>query len=359
MKKKILIITIVLIILVGGIYLAFISKRQHDNTETTGVLVVPTFIDKIDNDAAWCATFNLIWNDLKNDLVKQDIKFEQDNIYVNNLNKALFKESDISSDYYYKVYGKKTLELKSEIEKNIKEKFNQTSDILDKFDWSEDSLDNDSSSLERYIFYTMLYREFKYKTRFVKLDEDKFNNVENVKYFGVKDNKESYKNQIIIIYYSSEVDFAIKLTTTSNDEIIINKNPKGDTFEEIYNNIITTGSKYKGNKEFTKLDNFKMPYINLNVLKEYNELENKEFYDKDNNTLIIDKALQTIKFEIDENGGKIKSEAGMDAVKFSASNPKEKSRNLNVNKTFAIFLKEDSKDKPYFAAKIDDISKYQ
>lgn len=102
-----------------------------------------------------------------------------------------------------------------------------------------------------------------------------------------------------------------------------------------------------------------MPYINLNVLKEYNELENEEFYDKDNNTLIIDKALQTIKFELNENGGKIKSESGMDVVKFSSLDSKEESRNLNVNKTFAIFLKEDVKDKPYFAAKVDDISKYQ
>ncbi len=359
MKKNILIIIIVLVILVGVSCLVFISKNRHETTETTGVLVVPTFVDKIDKDAAWCATFNLIWNDLKNDLVKQDIKFNKNNTYVDNLNKELFKESDISNDYYYKVYGKKTLELKSEIEKNIKEKFNQTSDILDRFDWSEDALDNNSNSLERYIFYTMLYREFKYKTQFVKLDEDKFNDTKNVKYFGVKDNKESYKNQINVIYYNNEDDFAIKLTTTSNDEIIINKNPKGVTFEEIYNNIITTGSKYKGNKEFTKSDNFKMPYINLNVLKEYHELENKEFHDKDNNTLIIDKALQTIKFELNENGGKIKSEAGMDVVKFSSLDSKEESRNLNVNKTFAIFLKEDSKDKPYFAAKIDDISKYQ
>lgn len=267
MKKKILIITIVLVILFGGIYLAFISKKQHNNTQTTGVLVVPTFVDRVDHDAAWCATFNLIWNDLKDDLVKQDIKFNKNNIYVDNLNKELFKESDISNDYYYKVYGKKTLELKSKIEKNIKDKFNQTSDILDKFDWSDDSLDNNSNSLERYIFYTMLYREFKYKTEFMKLDEDKFNDTKNIKYFGFKDNKESYKNQINIIYYNNEDDFAIKLTTTSNDEIIINKNPKGDTFEEIYNNIITTGSNYKGNKEFTKSDNFKMPYINLNVLK--------------------------------------------------------------------------------------------
>lgn len=359
MKKKILIIIIVLIILFGGIFLTFISKKQQDNTETTGVLVVPTFIDKIDNDVAWCATFNLIWNDLKDNLVKQDIKFNKNNTYVNNLNKELFKESDISNDYYYKVYGKKTLELKSEIEKNIKDKFNQTSDILDRFDWSEDALDNNSNSLERYIFYTMLYREFKYKTKFVKLNEDKFNDTKNIKYFGVKDNKESYKNQINVIYYNNEDDFAIKLTTTSNDEIILNKNPKENSFRDIYNNVIDNGSKYKGNKEFSKQDTFKMPYINLNVLKEYKELQNQEFYDIDNNKLVIDKAIQTIKFELNETGGKIKSEAGMDVVKFSSLNPKDESRNFNIDSTFAIFLKEANKDKPYFAARIDDISKYQ
>lgn len=359
MKKNILIITITLVILLGGIYLIFISKKHHDNPETTGVLVVPTFIDKIDNDAAWCATFNLIWNDLKNNLVKQDIKFENSNTYVSNLNKELFKEKDISNDYYYKVYGKKTLQLKNEIEKNIKDKFNQTSDILDKFDWSENSLDNGNSGLERYIFYTMLYREFKYKTKFVKLDNDKFNDIDNVKYFGIKDNKEAYKDQISVIYFNDEDDFAIKLTTTSNDEIIINKNPKGNTFDEIYKNIITTGLKYKGNKSFNDLDNFKMPYINLNILKEYKELENQKFYDKSNNVLVIDKALQTIKFELNETGGKIKSEAGMDVIKFSSVDPKTESRNFIVNKTFAIFLKEESKDKPYFAAQVDDISKYQ
>lgn len=49
----------------------------------------------------------------------------------------------------------------------------------------------------------------------------------------------------------------------------------------------------------------------------------------------------------------------MDVVKFSSLDSKEESRSLNVNKTFTIFLKEDSKDKPYFAARVDDITKYQ
>ena len=358
MKKKIILVCIIIALSLTIVYL-FFSKKKNIVNIANNIYIVPTFNDEIKSDTAWCATFNLIWNDLKNDIVKQDIRFKDNNEFVNNLNKELFKESDISDEYYYKIYGKKTIKLKNEIEKNIKEKFNQTSDILDKFDWSESSLDNGSSSFERHIFYTMLYREFKYNTKFVELDEDKFNDKENVKYFGVKDNKDAYKNQIQIIYYNDENDFAIKLTTTSNDEIILNKNPEGNSFKDIYSNIIDESLKYKGDKEFNKLDNFKMPYINLNVLKEYEELENKEFYDLNNNKLIIEKALQTIKFELNENGGKIKSEAGMDVVKFSSLNPKEESRNFNIDSTFAIFLKETNKDKPYFAARINDISKYQ
>lgn len=79
-------------------------------------------------------TFQLIFNDLKNDLVKQDIKFSKNNTFLDNLNKEEFKESDISSDYYYKTYGVKNIELKNKIIKGIKDKFNQTSDIIDKFD---------------------------------------------------------------------------------------------------------------------------------------------------------------------------------------------------------------------------------
>ena len=73
---------------------------------------------------------------------------------------------------------------------------------------------------------------------------------------------------------------------------------------------------------------------------------------------MIDKAIQSIKFSLDEKGGKVKSEAGMD-VKFETSVLENKSRYFYINDTFALFLKESNKDKPYFALKVDDISKFQ
>ena len=319
--------------------------------ETLGVEVVPTLSDKIGNDTSWCPTFQIIWNDFKNEIVGEDIKFDQQLDILDNLNKGEFTTNDISDGYYYKVYGRKNLELKNKIESAIKEKFNQESDILDKFDWSPDKLDSGKDIIDRYFLYSMLYREFKFNKKFDTFN-NKFKDKENIKYFGIVRDNDIIRDQIKVYYYNDDEDFAIKLLTKNSDEIIIIKNPKGNTFDEIYKNILN-----KKVTNFRSNDNFMMPVIDFNVLREYSELENKEiitFY----GTYTIDKAIQSIKFSLDEKGGKVKSEAGMD-VKFETAVSEDNSRNFYVNDTFALFLKESNKDKPYFALRVDDISKFQ
>ncbi len=350
MKKKIIFsgILAAIIVAIGLSKFAF----KNDIKETKGVEVVPTMEDTIVKDSSWCPTFQLIFNDLKNNLVKQDVKFSTSNSFLDNLNKEEFTESDISSDYYYKTYGVKSIELKNKIIKGIKDKFNQESDILDRFDFTNSSPNN-------YFFYSMLYREFKYPKKFNKLAKGKFNDkYDNIKYFGIKDRDEELASEIKVLYYNSEDDFAIKLLTTSNDEVIINKNPKGNNFKEIYNNITSKSKDYKDNEFVVDNDYFKMPYLNFNVLKEYKELEGQPIKDSNGDSIEIDTAIQTIKFSLDDVGGKIKSEAGMDTTKASIGINREE-RYFYVDETFAIFLKEASKDKPYFAARVDDIRKFQ
>ena len=319
--------------------------------ETKGVEVVPTLSDKISKDTSWCPTFQLIWNDFKNDIVKQNIKFDKKLDMLDNLNKEDFTKNDISDSYYYKIYGRKNLELKSKIENAIKEKFNQKSDILDQFDWSSDALDSGEDVIDRYFLYSMLYREFEFNKKFDTFN-DKFKDIKNVEYFGIIKESNLIRNQIKVYYYNNENDFAIKLITKNNDEVIVIKNPKGETFEEIYNNI-----KDKQTTSFNSDDNFMMPKIDFNVLREYSELENKEIETIDG-IYTIEKAIQSIKFSLDEKGGKVKSEAGMD-VKFETTASDKKIRNFYVDDTFALFLKESNKDKPYFALRVDDISKFQ
>lgn len=365
---------IMLFLLIAFIIVAFtfymIKVNNNKNAKTTnlpqteGITVVPTMQDKITADSSWCCTFQLVWNDMKNEIVGQDVVFTPQEEMAENLNKEEFTEDMISSEYYYKKYGLKTLELKEEIENGIKEKFNQESDILDDFDWSKAALyDPNNPDIKRYFLYTMLYRKFEFLNEFDKLDNADFGEYKDVEYFGIDSSTDNdVGDQIDVLYYNSEDDFAIIVNTKTNDEVIFCKNPKGETFKQIYDNMINEANNYSGDKSFADIDEFKAPNLTFNIKKEYTEFEQKVFYTINGEEKYIDKALQTIELSLDKSGGEIKSEAAIDMVDTTALiDPQEefKPRYFYVNDTFAIFLREKGEDVPYFAARVDDINKFQ
>lgn len=334
------------------------ENQKDEETETSAEInFALTLEDNVGQDTAWCGTFQLIWNDLKNDLAKQDIIFmqEPDLQVVKNLNKETFKTEDISENSYYKVYGNPTLELKEQIEKAIKEKFNEESEILDDFSWG-------SNNPKDYFLYCMLKKEFEFPVAFKELEDGEFANgkYSKINYFGLeKDAEEELRNQVEVLYYNSPSQFAVKLKTKQNDEIILARGEEGNTFQEIYNNINTNSENYEGIKEFTEKDELKIPNIDFKQKTEFTELEQKEFSFANGDVYIIDKALQTIEFELDKEGGKIKSEAGIMTKEMAIATDEIEERKFNFDDEFVIFLKENDKEKPYFAASISDITKFQ
>ena len=321
--------------------------------ETEKISTILSLEDEIQNDSIWCGTFQLIWNDLKNDLAKQDIVFEPQLPVVENLNKETFTTDDISEQYYYKKVGTTSLELKKEIEKAIKDKFNEKSNILDSFEWT-------GRDPEDYFLYAMLKKEFKFEKAFEELQNGKFGDFDNVEFFGIKDeDAEELRKQVKVLYYNSKDDFAIKLETKQEDEVILCKNPQGKTFNEIYNNILKQKEEYKGSRSIQEGELLKVPNIKLNEKNEFTEIQDKVFYFSNGLPYTIEKAIQTVEFELDREGGKIKSEAGMMVNYESAMMIPEERREFFVDDTFAIFLIEEGKNTPYFAGKISDITKFQ
>ena len=362
---------------IDGIAIEILGKEIYNNTtksdikeketfNTEGVTTTLTLEDEIQDDTIWCGTFQLIWNDLKNDLAKQDIVFNPQLKVVENLNKETFTTKELSEESYYKKIGTPSLKLKEEIEKAIKDKFNETSDILDDFDWeNRDPLD--------FFLYVMLKKDFQFEKAFEELENGKFGNYDDVKYFGIKsDESGELRQQVDVLYYKSKDDFAVKLRTKQEDEVILCKNPEGKTFGEIYNNILdktevkvynmpNNQDNYEAIKVYGELKEgelLKVPNIKLKEKNEITEIEDKKFLFSNGEVYSIEKALQTIEFELDRTGGKIKSEAGM-MVKNESVAIMDEIREFSIDDTFAIFLIEKGKDKPYFAGKINDITKFQ
>ena len=321
-----------------------------DNIQEGPIAIVTSLEDNIKENAAWCGTFNLIWNDLKEVYAKQDIDFGIPSEIVDHLNEGTFSVKDLSEDSYYKTHGIPTLELKEEIEKAIKDKFDEESDILDELDWS--------GNPHHRILYCMLKKEFEFPKVFTKLSEGTFGDNQTATYFGIDSStKKEVGNQVKVLYYNSEDDFAVKLLTKQNDEVILTVGRNENNFLDIYNEIIEESKKYEGSYHFND-DRLKIPYIKFDLKEEIEEVENKPFLFADGTEWTIYKALQTIQFELDEKGGRVKSEAAI-AMKDNAIMMPSEPRNLYVDEAFTIFLVEEGMELPYFAAKISDIDTIQ
>ncbi len=154
MEKRKLILGSILIVFFC-IVIGYKAYFEKEGLRARDLQLVLSLEDKVEENSVWCGTFNLIWNDLKNDLAKQEIVFTPQLEIVENLNKGTFTTNELSDKSYYKVLDKPSLELKKKIEKEIKEKFQETSDILENFDW-------ENAGDEDYFLYAMLKKEFEF-----------------------------------------------------------------------------------------------------------------------------------------------------------------------------------------------------
>ena len=342
-SKVIIILLCISVLLAGGVYATMkIMEKFTEKTEMT-----PTFTSKIssiDINKVWIGTFNLVWNDFMNDVIGGKIEFEDGySELADELNKQSFTEKQLNPNSYFKKHGTATLDLKTQIENGIKEKFNENSKVLNKVEWGNPYA---------YVLYAMMKKEFNYLERFPTLKDNTFgDSKEKVKYFGIEpDTSQEASKNVEILFYNSKEDFAIKLKTKENEEVYLYKTTgENKSFEECYQEMIEKQEKYDGNKKWNENDILNIPFIKISDEINYDELCGRMI--KETNWYIR-QAIQTIDFELNNYGGSVKSEALIEALQNAIY---ENGREFIYNNDFILYLKEESKEKPYFALKVDNI----
>ena len=341
--SKIFIIVLCVGIILSGVVYATIKISQSIKEKAEMTPTYTSKISSIDTNKVWVGTFNLVWNDFMNDVIGDKIEFEDGySALADELNKQTFTVEQLNKNSYFKIHGKENLTLKNQIEQGIKQKFNETSSIIDKCDWEKG---------EGYVLYAMLKKEFNFLEKFPTLNENTFgDSKEKVKYFGIEpDTEQVASKNIEILFYNSKEDFAIKLKTKEGEEVYLYRTTgENKSFEENYKEMQVKQSKYNGEKTWNKNDILNIPFIKVKDEINYDELcgryiKNTDWY--------IAQALQTIDFELNNYGGSVKSEALIEAFKSALL---EKGREFIFNNDFILFLKEEDKTKPYFALKVDN-----
>ena len=104
-SKLIIIVLCISILLAGGTY----ATMKIVNNHTGKAKLTPTYtsnLSTIDSNRVWVGTFNLVWNDFMNDVIKGNIEFRDGKSdLANELNKQSFKEDQLSANSYFKIQG--------------------------------------------------------------------------------------------------------------------------------------------------------------------------------------------------------------------------------------------------------------
>lgn len=272
-----LIIIIVTIIVLVGKYNKQIAEKAQEIVQNTiapalaseddNIKIVPTLDDKIKGNTMWCGTFQLIWNDLKDNIVKQDIEFSPQLDCVDNLNKSKFTKDMISEEDYYKNYGIISEELKNQIETDLMNKFGKTSEFINKFNWSNEQNET------RYFLYSTLIKDLKFAMPFDDLETGDFAGKDTkTSYFGLKQNSNlEAREQVQVLYYNNEDDKAISIQTTTNDEIILCRTNTAKNFNQIIQKIDAEKKNYKDSTTLKLEEILKIPEISINSEKEFKD----------------------------------------------------------------------------------------
>ena len=298
----------------------------------------------------WVGTFQLLWNDLIDEIIKHPIEFVgYKSLMAESLNKKAFTIDELSDAAYYKKWGLVSADLKNEIEKGIKDRFNETSDVLDSIDWTP--------APEKYLLYAMLKKDFEYIKPFDKLEDGDFKGSdEPVKYFGVDRNtKYDVRNSVGVMFYNNSSDYAVSLESKQGDIVYLYRTNDDKTLSEYYRDMNDKSAEYKGSIRLKERDRFKAPVIDFKAETSFPELCNKPIKNSD---FIISQAIETIKFKMDETGVKLKSEAAIVVGCTALPMPVEEPRYFYFNDKYVIFIKEKNKE-PYFAMKVADAKKLQ
>lgn len=312
--------------------------------------VLPTMQSKsMAQDRVWVGTFQLVWNDFIDKVAHTIIRFPDGTPdMVKDLNQQAFSIEDLTSKCYYTYTGKVKKNTKASIVKAIRKKFNETSDILDQLDLSP--------AANKVLIYAMLKKDFEFTQPFDTLGKYYFRDV-RADFFGITAQSDKLlRENVKVLFYNNPKDYAVVLTTKSGDEVYLYKIPHAKPFNFIYSDMMKKASYYEGEKDFGERDELKVPNLKFFEEKTFEELSNKRVK---GTQIVIDKAIETVNFNMDNKGVQLKSEAAITMCTTAYNPEEEQPRYFYFDDTFILFLKEHDKRRPYFALRVHDISNYQ
>ena len=339
------------------------TSRTHDDafteegllvtnaTELQHTQVTPHLEASVaEENVLWCASFQLAWNEACA-LVGEDLRFAKDEpAMVEVLNKKTFTSQHLDQESYVAVAGFVKDNIFGEIDQQL----------IDQVPGPGHAPLYPSRNTLRprpqdIVAYSYLFKNLEFEVPFERIEKPMTFGAEEVPCFGVG---EKYKHQhgamleqLDILDYQGEDDFVIELKTKGEqDQLILAKVQPAKTLQETVSAVQARAANTEPVQAVVG-DVLKVPKLNFDITRHYRELEGKRFVVKNPKIardLVILSALQNIRFQLDEEGVRLRSESHI-SFGCGAAPPPPPTRHIMVfDKPFLMLLKRVDADVPYF-----------
>ena len=295
----------------------------------------------------WCATFPLAWNELL-DVFGEDIYFKDmasQPALLTSLNEWLVTRDDLDDASYVAMAGQVEDDILGQIRETMAQKSPEAQPVLPEIKPDRKGI---------IVAYAYLLKNLLFPERFERITDPLDFGGTPILCFGIS-GKTSVDPQVLrqvkVLDYQHNDDFVIELITRSEaDQIIMAKvHPEATLAATI--DAVLARSVSGSSGSLTENDVLKVPMMNFRLERSFDELIDHPFDSRLlENEYVIFMARQDVRFELNEAGVRLESQATIGAMVTSA--PPEPKR-LVFDKPFLFLMKLRSADRPYFAMWID------
>lgn len=327
-----------------------VGLKSGDAAAFSRTIVAPHLEQPLvrDRNILWCATFQLAWNEVCS-LIGEDVHLDRDPSMVAPLNARRVTWADVDRASCVAVAGF--------VRDGIFDRIRAELAMTFRGEARPQLIPNPANArLQDIVAYAYLYKNLEFPTPFEKMETplDFGAARARVASFGVGPNKDgppAMYDQVTILDYKSADDFVIELMTKSpDDRVILAKLARQPTLQAAVDHVASrqpVGLPVR----MGVTDVLQVPKLNFDIRRNYAELLWKRLRvanPKVASDLILLQATQDIRFEMNEIGVKLRSEA---AIHFgcSAAAPPPPVHVLIFDKPFLVLLQRRDARQPYFA----------
>jgi len=322
-------------------------KADVSTLKDTQLVIHPDVPLDPSKNVLWCGTMQLAWNKAI-DLVGEKLHFTTPSPSADLLNRQDFTDTDLDPASYVALADFEKNNVEDEIRAALEKTFQGSA--------SPELIPPKPSSSGPYDFvaYAYLFKNLSFPKPFLEDSPINFAGTE-VTAFGLGHGREDTHltqdvlNQVLIYDYKTGQDFIIKLKTKStNDDLILAQVAPQPTLQatidavlQRFNNSTPQPANFG--------DSLAVPLINFDLRRDFSELVGLILQPGPNSriksALVIAEAKQLVRFQLNEKGAILKSEAVVLALAGASGYERE----MYFDHPFLILMKRKDSKQPYFA----------